>query len=185
MFLLWQQWKYTYITLFQRIILLTFCCFDLNLIINWNVEDNFKFAALPSTYLVLILFVLGWWISFVLKKGFLRRRQSPLVLQLVSGESGWVGGGGVLDWWGWPRQRVRLKPFTLSLCLDSISSKQFHPLSTNKSYFPNHSLASVFFSKLGHRWIKAKLFNFYFREFYTVQKDIVKQNCLKAFEAQL
>lgn len=70
MFLLWQQWKYTYITLFQRIILLTFCCFDLNLIMNWNVEDNFKFTALPSTYLVLFLFVLGWLISFITKKAF-------------------------------------------------------------------------------------------------------------------
>lgn len=91
--LLWQQWKYTYITLLQRIILLTFCCFDLNLIINWNVEENFKFTALPSTNLMLFLFVLEWWISFIPKKAFWGW-DTPLWSSSLSvvRVDGWVGG---------------------------------------------------------------------------------------------
>lgn len=73
-------------------------------------------------------------------------------------------GEGVLDWWGWARQRVRPKPFTLSLCLDSISTKQFHPLSTNKSYFQNNLLPYCLFLKAySHRWIKSKFVQLIFQ----------------------
>lgn len=118
----------------------------------------------------------GWWVSSSFRKRALWGWDTPLwssSLSVVRVVWLWWEGEGALDWWGWPRQRVRLKPFTLSLCLDSISTKQFHPLSTNKSNFQNNLLPFCLFLKAySHRWIKSKFVPTYISESFILCSNI-------------